>query len=202
MLSAIEICNAALISLGEKPIQSFDDVSDVAIICKTLYPIRRSAILDGYPWTFTFKFNPLSRIATEPKMRWKYSFQMPSDRVSSTPVFVYLSDSVSDNPISDYAVNGSILYSNHKEIWVQYRANIDEKNWPGTFTDLMVDVMEVELAFPITENESLRAGLYAKVYGPPGREGMTGALSTAKFVDSSGTQDTGIRKYPLFESRF
>jgi hypothetical protein len=52
-LTAVEICAAALVKVGARPIASLEEAGLEAACAKRLYPIVRDALLVAHPWSFT-----------------------------------------------------------------------------------------------------------------------------------------------------
>ena len=48
--SVIEICNNALVDLGEEPITSLADNTKAARLCNQRWPAVRDAVLRAHPW--------------------------------------------------------------------------------------------------------------------------------------------------------
>ena len=60
-LTAVEICAAALVKVGARPIASLDGAGLEAACTKRLYPIVRDALLVAHPWSFTLAHARLDR---------------------------------------------------------------------------------------------------------------------------------------------
>ncbi|MDR0449152.1 MAG: hypothetical protein LBG89_01675 [Rickettsiales bacterium] len=52
MSKRLDICNLALLKLGERPIESMDGESAAAILARTLFPSVARALLSSYDWRF------------------------------------------------------------------------------------------------------------------------------------------------------
>ncbi|MEG2434376.1 MAG: hypothetical protein RSB25_22310, partial [Acinetobacter sp.] len=62
----VSVCNEALSMLGAKTIQSFDDSTENARRCASIYDSTRKALLRMHPWSFAKKRTQLAPIATHP----------------------------------------------------------------------------------------------------------------------------------------
>ena len=81
-LSDIDISSNALVRLGDDSINSFTG-SDAAAACGVIYPFIKQTVLTSYPWRVSMKKSGLlSRDATGPTTEYKYSYQLPTDRIT------------------------------------------------------------------------------------------------------------------------
>lgn len=202
MTTAIEICSNALVRLGAQPIQSFDEGTNIATACETIYNMKKKYALNAYPWRFSMKFAQLSRLTAAPAAAWDYQFTLPSDRIQDGPACVWTSDDTGDIPFRDYTLIGNKLLCNEKEIWVQYQYDVDEANFPPYFTELLVNIMAVELCFLVTDNNSLRQELKLETYGTPSEQGQGGLVAISRAIDSRDTPSVYISSNFLLGGRF
>lgn len=200
-LNDIEICANALVRLGAIPIQSFDDATDIATACKTIYFSKKKYILSSYPWRFSMKFIQLSRDVMPPDAQWRYQFTLPSDRIQSGFPAVYTSNSIGANTINDWTIIGNKLMTNEKEIWVKYQYDVEESLWPEYFIELMIKIMQVELVQIVTDNTQLYQELKYEVYGVPSDGGFGGLVNMVQNIDSRDTPTTYIKDFALTDAR-
>ena len=64
----VNICNEALNMIGAKSIQSFDENTENARRCASIYDSSRKALLRMHPWSFAKKRVQLSPITTYPTL--------------------------------------------------------------------------------------------------------------------------------------
>lgn len=200
-LTDVQICANALVRLGAQPIQSFDDGTDIATFCDTIYDAKKKYLLSSYPWRFSMKFMQLSRDATAPTAQWDYQYTLPADRVQSGFPEVYTSDDTNATPIRSFDIVGNKLMTNEDEIWVKYQYNVDETLWPEYFTELMVMVMKAELAQLVTDNTQLYQEIKLEVYGTPSEGGFGGLVNIARSLDSRDNPTTYITDFSLVNAR-
>ena len=200
--TSVEICANALVRLGATPIQSFNEGTDIATSCQSIYKMKKAYMLAAYPWRFTKKFAQLSRLTQVPKAQWSYQFNLPSDRVTSGLPTVFISDDVDANPIQDYTIIGNVLMSDEPELWIEYQEDVDESLWAPYFTELMVSIMMVELSFLIADNASLRQELTTMTYGIPSEFGVGGIYGKAMALDSRDNPTIQVLDDILLEARF
>lgn len=201
-LTSVQICANALVRLGATPITSFDDGTDVATFCQTIYNQKKKYVLSSYPWRFSFKFMQLSRQASSPTAQWDYQFTLPADRVQAGFPEVYTENTVGAVPIRDFEIVGNVLMTDQDEIWVKYQYDVDESLWPEYFTELMINIMKVELAYLVTDNTQLYQELKLEVYGTPSEGGFGGLVNQTRNLDSRDNPTTYITDFSLVGARF
>lgn len=201
-LTSVQICANALVRLGATPITSFDDGTDVATFCQTIYNQKKKFILSSYPWQFSFKFAQLSRQTATPSMQWEYQYTLPADRIMTGFPAVYTDDDVGARPIREFAIVGNVLMSDEPTLYVKYQYDVDESLWPEYFTELMINIMKVELAYLVTDNTQLYQELKLEVYGTPTEGGFGGLVNMTRNLDSRDNPTTYITDFTLINARF
>jgi hypothetical protein len=78
MTSEVEICNIALSNIRASSINSLNESSIQAEICKLKYPVLRDRCLRDGPWLFNRKIQALATVTTE-VFNWAYSYSYPAD---------------------------------------------------------------------------------------------------------------------------
>ena len=78
MSSEVEICNLALSNIRAGSINSLDEGSIQAQVCKLKYPILRDRCLREIPWQFNHKIRALAPVTTD-IFNWAYAYSYPVD---------------------------------------------------------------------------------------------------------------------------
>ena len=78
MSSEVEVCNLALSNIRAGSINSFNEGSVQAQVCKLKYPILRDRCLREIPWQFNHKIRALASVTTE-IFNWSYAYSYPAD---------------------------------------------------------------------------------------------------------------------------
>ncbi len=198
----IQICSNALVRLGAQAIQSFDEGTDIATTCGTVYSMKKEFMLAAYPWRFTKKYAQLSRLTAAPTAQWTYQFNLPADRITAGLPTVYTDERTYAIPIQDYTIIGNVLMSHQPKLWVEYQATVDEALWAPYFVELMTYVMMDELCFNVTDNSSLKQQINLETYGPPSGGGVGGIYGKAMNLDSRDNPTTQVLDSVLLEARF
>lgn len=78
MASEVEICNLALSNIRSGSINSLNEGSLQAQLCKLKYPIIRDRLLSEIPWGFNRKIEGLS-LLNKDTFNWGYTYTYPVD---------------------------------------------------------------------------------------------------------------------------
>lgn len=78
MASEVEICNLALSNIRAGSINSLNESSLQAQVCKLKYPILRDRCLREIPWQFNHKIRALASVTTD-IFNWAYAYSYPVD---------------------------------------------------------------------------------------------------------------------------
>lgn len=77
--SPVNLCNSALVLLGQTPIVSLDDDTDAARICRIKWPEVRDAVLRQHRWRCLTRRVQLARRPEPPAWGYLYAFDLPPD---------------------------------------------------------------------------------------------------------------------------
>ena len=78
MASVVEVCNLALSNIRAGSINSLNEGSIQAQVCKLKYPILRDRCLREIPWQFNHKIRALAPVITD-IFNWVYAYSYPVD---------------------------------------------------------------------------------------------------------------------------
>jgi len=78
MASEVEVCNLALSNIRAGSINSLNEGSIQAQVCKLKYPILRDRCLRDAAWQFNHKIRALSPVVTD-IFNWAYAYSYPVD---------------------------------------------------------------------------------------------------------------------------
>lgn len=153
--SAVSICSAALLELGSRPINDFDEATEGARLCSNMWPILRDNTLRLHPWNFAKRRVKLSPTRTQPAFGYARAFNLPSDYLRL--ISVNGAVAYKGNWPEGYAIeNGQILTDAESlELLYVYRSE-EPINWDSEFVRLMVLTMKKALAYPITRDSGVK----------------------------------------------
>lgn len=180
MASEIEICNLALSNIRAGSINSFNESSIQAQLCKLKYSILRDRCLREIPWQFNHKIRALASVTTD-IFNWAYAYSYPVDclkvhrLVGSYEELPAGSSNVASRlldsrviPLKDvrrqipYEVfnfdDNKIIGSDQPELRIDFAAKVTDPNlFSDDFIMALSHLLSSELAIPIVGAELGRA---------------------------------------------
>jgi len=199
--TGITICSDALIMLGAKAISSFNDGTDESSTADRLYPDVRDSTLVMYPWSFNTKKIQLARLVTAPGSVWRYSYQLPGDRLAS-PRAVYETANVGAGVRKDWEIQGDELLTNLETVYIDYQYSAPESRWPQYFVQLMKYMMAWHMAMPITEQSDRAIYWQGVAVGGGNENGRGGYFRTATQIDGQTNPSRAFSDFTLVDARF
>lgn len=186
MTTAVSICSNALLMLGDKPINSFDENTDRCRLAKNLYPNIRDYILRSHPWNCAIKRVALSPDATAPDFDYAYRFLKPGDWLRTLSVG-------EQGCAPEYLMEGDYILCDSNVLRLRYIFRQDEAKWDAMLVHCAQMVMREVFAYPITASTSLEA-LINQVLDP--------ILKRARAVDGQEDPPQTFGNESMFESGF
>ncbi len=146
MSSEVEICNRALVKLGEKTILSLEDDSKPARTMNLLYVPTRDYVLRSHPWNFAIKRVELARNSADPVYDYAYSYKLPSDCLRVI---------IPNREQWEYAIEGNNLVSDYPDALLKYVAQITDTNlFDVSFEEALACKLAAESAVTLTDNDA------------------------------------------------
>lgn len=144
MSSEVEICNSALIKLSTARINSLDDDSKQARLCKTQYPIIRDKLLQSHPWNFAIKRVELAPDATAPLYGYTYAYSLPSDYLRVLSVEEQDEGGISN---AKYVIEGKKVLTDLQPFKMRYLYRVTNTD---TFTAAFREILALDLAIDLS----------------------------------------------------
>lgn len=144
MANKISICNEALSMIGAKSIISFDDSTDNARRCASIYDQTRKSLLRMHPWSCCIKRAQLAPLAQHPAFGWSEQFPLPKDfeRLISAST-------------KDFEFENRHILANCSLINLIYVFDNDnEQTWDSLLVEAMSLYMVTKLAKPINGSQT------------------------------------------------
>jgi hypothetical protein len=169
MATSTDICNIALARLNIGPIQSLDEVSDVAKTCKRIYDHIREAILRERQWSFAIKTEYLA-LSTDDSTRYAYVYTYPTDCLRAIRIVVptqgvvqgfppaapiYSPEPISNKTInfeimSNSTLNGRLIMTDQVDAELLYLGDVENVNaFDPMFREALAWRMAADLAIPL-----------------------------------------------------
>ena len=182
-LSETEICNLALLRVGQPVIGDITEASDPAITCRKFYTETRDELLRQHPWNFAMGRKELAASTTTPDFEFTYSFPLPADclRVLS----LYYTD-------YEWVIEGKNLLTNLDTVQIKYIKRITDSGiFPPDFTEALSIKLAQKIAAYVTQNLKLSQLLYeefemvlARAKAADAQEGSYQAFETSTIINS------------------
>jgi len=196
----VSICARALVLLGAQPINSLDDDTDNARLCALVYPALKNTIMSKFGWRFLMVKKALTMDAQAPVNEWKYSFIIPGEALSVPhAIFYSQGDKVA---AGDFEVFGRRVSTDNAAMYMDYVVSKPEAEWMPWFVDLMVKALCAEIAFGVTDQQSVADNWTYRAYGTPSDNGLGGAMGDCMAIDSQGNANIGLDDNAFVIARF
>ena len=155
--SATDICNLALDHCGDYSIEDIDDEGDIPELCARWYDQTRRALLRGYIWNFSPRYESLTREGDgDNDYEDRYAYPASCLRLHM------IADAlpVEDNKIEDYELtsDGSTQYINVDNggdtLYVKYTIDVENVSlFDPLFLDLFALRLALKMVFKITKKQ-------------------------------------------------
>ena len=152
MASITAICNLALGWLGANPINSLDDESTEAKLCKANWPVSRDACLEDRAWTFATTDVQLAPLGSPPSSRYSYGFKLPTEcirvlRAGGEPEY---KDKLQwEKQLNNIVCNSAVLF-------IKFISRIeDPQRYSPAFVQAVAAKLSMDMAIAITESKSI-----------------------------------------------
>ena len=172
MFTKIDLCSMALLKLGEKPIQSWQEDSVSAQLGRTLFDSTVDTLLAMFPWRFATQSLILNRNSDG-------DFIIPSNVLR----VLKCDGTISGNKIKTYVDNMTITAI----------VKTEPEDFPGYFATLVAAKLAVEFCIPLIGDANvfrMVSALYESEY------------QSAKFIDSTSSNQSSINSFSLINTRF
>lgn len=170
MASDIEICNRALVAIGQEPILTLDESSKESRRCKQLYPAARDTVLRAHPWSFALRRQYAAREDVSVPFGYQYKYALPTECLRL--VNVLIDDSL-------YTLEGRSILTDEQRLEIIYVERITDPNkFDQGFEECLVLRLAADLCPSLLADYDLMK-YYEQKY--------QAALASARHVDSTET---------------
>jgi hypothetical protein len=186
-LTDIGLCARALIKLGAKPINGFDDGTAEAEVAGALYGPVRDGLLTTHPWSFASDQVTLAQLADAPLADYAYAYALPANFLRALSA-----GSGARGRGLAYRIAGSALHCDAPAVVLSYLRRPPELDFPPFFDMALIARLAAEFCLPLTESAS-RAELLARI--------AEDELRRARTVDSQQDTPPRLEDFTLIEAR-
>jgi len=172
MFTKIDLCSMALLKLGEKPIQSLREDSAAAQLGRTLFEPVVDTLLSAFPWRFASQKMSLNKNSDG-------DFIIPSNVLRIVKC--------------DGQIIGNAIKSASDELDIVAVIHMEPESFPGYFASLVATKLAMEFCIPLVGDMNIfkmMSALYESEY------------QSAKFIDSTTSNQSNIDDFSLINSRF
>lgn len=184
MASKIDMISAALVLIGDKPLNSLTGNSRQQQTANALYNSIVQMELTKHRWGFARKKAQLSLTTDVPvDQEYKSIYQLPSDLLVLIKLY----------PNTNYQVLGDKVYTNLSQaLYCDYIYNTPESDWPAYFVKTIEYALAVDFATSIRDSSAIQSNM-AALYKETSR--------SARFTDSQQHPQTPIQHRPFINVR-
>lgn len=148
----LDIASRALVMIGTKPINSFEDETVEANTARLLYEDVAAASLVSTTWRFTIVQRKLNRLASAPVGRGELAFEVPADCLQIRAV------TLDDHAIAFERYENIITTRDIGPDAVpvmEFARRTETSAWPAYFVPIVQHMLASEFAIAIAQNEQL-----------------------------------------------
>lgn len=181
--SPIDLANSALLKVGARRINSFNDQKVEATTVNEFYERSIRFLFSLHYWGFAAKAEVLALLPDKPVAEYAYAYALPEDMLRVQRVF----------PNTNYKIVGNELHCNERSITLKYTRRVPEEDLPVYFEQTFMYYLASQITVTLTENTTKDANNYAE---------YTDHLKRAKGLDSQQYPQDGFEDFPLENARY
>jgi hypothetical protein len=194
--SEVEVCNLALLKIGQNSISELNGNSDIPLIqiCNLVYQQTKSELLSQYNWTFALDREILSKVeVTDQKnmFRYKYLYALPEKFLRLIDVYDGLDKrmvSIS-NGRPPWELQGKYIVTDSAFCKVEFVKDTDNvSRMSPLFIQCFVTAIAIKLTKMFNDSSTYLQLLMAE---------LEQELQKAKINDCQQTMLSGVQSYPI-----
>lgn len=153
--SETDLCNLALLSLGASTIESLDENSDQARLCKAVYPDARDELLAEIEPPSAVTRATLAQSTSSPLYDWTYAYAVPSGCLKILGT---------DDESEQWKREGNTILSDRSTLKIEYVQRLtDVTKFGQAFKQALIAYVTARICYAITKSASLTEQHY-KLY--------------------------------------
>lgn len=219
--SIVQICNTALARIGVATfIDSINEASQEAQVCKLLYEQCRDRVLREVQWPFARAYATVALVSgNEGKPwtnEWQYAYRYPTDAVVVRRVLTPLGprQAIAEPFDVGQDASGRLIFTNMKDAAIEYTKRVeDPAQFDPSFSSALCWLLAAEISMPLSAVDGLRKqalqmyqaerGIAERISfneSEPVRDIDTEFLNTRGYASNNFAGDDAVSK--LFPSGF
>jgi|688.fasta_scaffold33106_2 hypothetical protein len=219
--SIVQICNTALARIGVSNfIDSINEASQEAQVCKLLYEQCRDRVLREAHWPFARAYATLALVSdNEGKPwanEWQYAYRYPTDAMVVWRILTPLGprQAIAEPFDVGYDSTGRMIFTNMKDAAIEYTKRVEDvAQFDPSFSSALAWLLAAEISMPLSAVDALRkqalqmyqaerdmAHRISFNEGEPTRDIDTEFLNTRGYASNTFAGDDAVSK--LFPSGF
>lgn len=197
LLTPIDVINAACARIGEEPLQSFSDETDIAQSANLIYEEVVGFNLSLQPSGFGFarEYRQLSKLTSDPPFSgFNYIFEVPGPKIGLP---TYLTDDPTDpnSRYTQFIITNGRVHADDDPLFAMVKFIPSPHLWTATFLSATITAIAGHMAFAIASDRTTRGELLRDAYGTPTENYRGGLMRTAlsedAFANPPRSIDTG-----------
>lgn len=196
--SPTEVCNLALLRVGQNTISSYDDVADQSIqaqLCKYTYDQSRAVLLSQYQWPFACAEDDLSSVqlseAEAKKIKYKFKYSLPDGFLRLVCLYSANGREITASPgiRPAYDIQAGYILTDITSCSMKY---VFDNKSVSDMSPLFIDALVLDIASRMTKllNDS-------STYLQQLRQEFQIAFTQAKIEDSRQKQMNRVHSFPM-----
>lgn len=158
-VSKVQICNLGLSAIGSKAqIQSIDELSNEAKVCKLHYDQALETTLVDADWSFATTTATSAVLTADPPGDWSYMFALPANCLRVIEIVKTLGRTSPPLPFVRHIHEGQpvLLTDIEEPVWRYIYNNVDPSLYSPKFVSALSLQLATRLAMPITRKVEIR----------------------------------------------
>lgn len=199
MLTRIDLIDAALVRIGDEPLQS--EAAPGAETHLAIFDSVTGYCLSANPWSWNTVTRQLPRLADAPPRYWKYQFEKPADMLGAPRAFYQNGEC--RTPFTDVELNDGTVQANVGALWLKHDKRSAPDAWPGYFVELIQVALMSQFALSVREDKALMQTLDQQAFGTPSEMRQGGLMGIAMGIDAQGKPSpvVGLGRNALLAAR-
>jgi hypothetical protein len=162
-MQKIDICNVALMRLGQPPLLSESDDTPDARRVFSQFDAALEVVLRAYPWPFAIKRKALSPLVEKPPFGYSFYYPMPPDLIRLVDVFPKNVEYAIEYTNTTQTGTINVFATNSQEFKIRY---VSKEIIASALDSQVAQCVALELAgrlaIVVTENQQLRDMLHSE----------------------------------------